>query len=327
MAAARPVDSVKPAPSMGSQSQLSLLSGSSTGSQGSQYNFNRILRWLQFVDENLESSSNQLLYLGAYAELKNRASEGITLASHVYHLLKERSNDDTRTLARYMFALKKLGRKRRGIYCNRQFFNILKMQPPSLEEFDVACRENKEFGFYQCLVDICVNIEEDKSLSKQVRIYTCRHVLGVLHENERTVARVFLKMLKRPEVLSKNNQDQLALVLGQVGATSCLLILQYYRSQFKLTEIEWENITPYLKTEQISELSYCTKTQSIMTCVTNNCGIFPQHQHHPQAHWIHHLYLWAATAQVHVRCIMHGNFIINPFISAPTSHLLNTGGE
>ena len=158
-----------------------------------------------------------------------------------------------------MFGLKKLGWKRRGLYCNNQFSKLLKITPPSTEQYDKCAMEEQEFSFYQCLVDICVNLEEDRNISKRVRMYACRHVLGVNPDNERSVAKVFLKMLKDPEILSKDNQDQLALVLGQVGAPSCLVILQHFRSQFndKLHEIHWEHVKPYLKMKNICEF-LCT---------------------------------------------------------------------
>lgn len=213
------------------------------------YNFHKILRWLLFVDNNLDSSSVQLLYLGAYSELKNKDSDGIVRASDVYHLLKERSSDDTLVLARFMYGVRKLGKKRRGVYCVDHFKKILKIEPPCIEQYD----KDAKFNFYQCLVDICVHLEEDRNISKRVRIYACRHVLGVNPNNIRTVAKVLLMMLKDPKVLSEAHQDQLALVLGQVGASSCLIILQNFRSHYKLGEIDWESVKPHLKTENICE--------------------------------------------------------------------------
>lgn len=237
--------------SITSQSQTSLDSQPSVTSQLSEYHFTKILRWLQFVDENLEGSSIQLLHLGAYYELKNRDSEGMVRPSDIYHLLKEGSSDDAHVLARFMYGLNKLGRKRRGLYCNSQFYKILQIEPSSTEQYKKRAMKEQEFGFYQCLVDISVSIEEDRNISKRVRMYACRHVLGIIPE--KTVAKVFLKMLKNPDILSKDNQYQLALVLGQVGASSCLIILQHFRSQFTLDEIDWEHVKPYLKMENICE--------------------------------------------------------------------------
>ena len=238
--------------SLVSRSIPSLTSQSSAGSQESPYNFRKILRWLQFVDENIAASSNHLLYLGAYLEIRDKDYYTIVAASNFYQALKEKIHDDAQTLARFMFALQKLGRKRRGIYCNNHFRKLVKIDPPSLEEYEERERTDKTFAFYQCLMDICVALDEEgNKISASVRLYACRHVLGILPQNEPTVARVFLKMLKNPEILSVDKQEQLALTLGQVGANSCLIILQHFRSQFKLIEIEWDKVKPYLKYENI----------------------------------------------------------------------------
>ena len=223
--------------------------GSITTTHDSDYGFNKILCWLEFVDGNLEKSSNDIMYLGAYSEIANRDSDHIVQASNIYHLLREKCINDRQTLARFMFALKKLGRKRHGIYCNTQFFKKVKILPPSTQDYDERTTENDEFGFYQCLVDLCVTLEEDRSTSKRVRMYASRYILGIYPES--TVAKLFLKMLKNPEILSKDNLDQLSLVLGQCGADSCQVMLQHYRLQFKKAEVEWETVTPHLKVEGI----------------------------------------------------------------------------
>lgn len=233
-------------------------SESSTSSQVSVYNFRKILRWLEFVDGNLDKDScKYLLCLGAYPEIKGRDYETIVVASNFYHALKERSPNDTQTLARFMYALHKLGRKKRGMYCNSQFKKTLKMDPPPfLEEYEEKAATEKEFGFHQCLVDICVTLEEDgNEMSTRVRKYACNHVLGILPQNERTVSKVLLKMLRKPDILSVEHHEQLALILGQVGAKSSLIILQHFRSQFKFDEIEWEKVQPYLRSVNICKFS------------------------------------------------------------------------
>ena len=226
----------------------------STAINGSEYGFNKILCWLEFVDSNIDKSSNDIMYLGAYSEIAPRDSEHIVQASNIYHLLRGKCINDSQTLARFMYALKKLGRKRRGIYCNNQFSKKIKVLPPSTHDCDDRATENHEFGFYQCLVDLCVTLEEDRSVSKRVRMYVSRYILGIYPES--TVAKLFLKMLRKPDILSKDNQEQLSLALGQCGADSCQVILQHFRLQFKKHEIEWENVTPYLKVEGICK--YCT---------------------------------------------------------------------
>ena len=65
---------------------------------------------------------------------------------------------------------------------------------------------------------------------------------------------MFLAMLKR-KVISKENQDQLALALDQVGATPGLVILSHFRSQFGMDDIDIEKLTPAPRPDNVCEFT------------------------------------------------------------------------
>ena len=250
----RPEDAADDIPKPKSNALLtpSLLSHSSSVSQASPYEYQKIAGWLRLVDDNLDKrTSNQLLFLGAKSEIGEGIVENCKRPSEFYILLSQRSNSDEQALARFMYALQGLGKW--GKYCNREFHKKAKTAPPSLEEYEQRAKSDREFGFYQCLVEMCVSLGEERDVSKRLKKYICRHIIVSRARNEGTIASVFLRMLRYPDVLSVTNQDQLALALDQVGAIRCWYILRQFRSQFNMPEIELESLTPCTREDNICE--------------------------------------------------------------------------
>ena len=240
-------DYVKPKP-LEARSETSLQSGLSSLNPG--YEILKILEWLAFVDGHIEKSSINIMTLGLY-EITQRAIESNKMdrVSDVYHLLTA-IMDPNEALTRFLYALEKLGRKRRGVYCVTHFERIVGIMRPSTHDYDIRVLEERKFAFYQVLVKICIRLEEDRNTSKRVRTYACRHVVG--SATLKTVADLFLKMLDA-EDLTVDDQGQLALVLGIIGENSCLEMLQNYRTLFKMDEIEWEQIQPKQRMQNIGK--------------------------------------------------------------------------
>ena len=238
----------------GTLSTPSLLSHTSMSSvmpPSCDYGYHKILGWLRFVDDILDKHrTNELLYLGAYYEIKESLMEKCKRPSEFYLLLRDsRAASDAQVLARFMYALQGLGRK--GNYCIREFSKKTSSTPPSTVEFRSLEREDKHFAFCQCLVKMCLTLKEESNISRCFRRYVCHHILVVAPQNEETVAKVFLRWMKRPQIFSEEKHEQLALALDQVGARACLIILQNFRSQFGMPEIEVENLTPYPRDDNI----------------------------------------------------------------------------
>ena len=219
--------------------------------RSTQYEFHNIVGWLQLVDDNLDKhSSIQLLHLGAKSEIGTGTVEHCKRPSDFYHLLRQTSSSDAQALARFTYALQGLGKY--GKYCNRQFTKKVKTEPPSTEEHGWRAKNERCFGFHQCLVEICVSLRDDPNVYKRFKRYIYHSVL-VRRSQDQTVAKLFLRMLEK-SVISEENQDQLALALDTVGATAGLVVLQHFRSQFNLPAIEVENLTPVPREDDICTL-------------------------------------------------------------------------
>lgn len=191
--------------------------------------------------------------------------------SEFYILLQQKSSSDAQALARFMYALQRLGR--RGKHCNRQFRAKTHIDPPSTEVYEERAKTDVLFAFHQCLVEICVSLGEDRNVSDRFKKFVCRYILAVRAKNKDTIAEVFLTMLKQGTI-SKENQDQLALALDQVGARASLVILCHFRSQFKMDDIDVESLTPGPRPDNVCELvskPHCETTIvaiMIVSCVT-----------------------------------------------------------
>jgi hypothetical protein len=234
-------------------SSQSLISQSSSASLVSKYRYDKILGWLHYVDDNLNKvTSKHLLTLGARSEIGERVAENCKQPSEFFVLLQQRSSTDAQALARFMYALQRLGR--RGKHCNKQFQTITRISPPPTDVYEENAKTQMEFSFHQCLVEICVSLGEDRNVSDRFKKFVCRYVLAVHAKNKETVAEVFLTMLKR-RVISKENQDQLALALDQVGATAGLVILSHFRSQFGMDDIDIEKLTPGPRPDNVCEFT------------------------------------------------------------------------
>lgn len=202
------------------------------------------------MDKNIDKrTACQLFYLGTKSEgIGEGAIEYCKRPSEFYQFLRPVYASGAQSLARFMYALRGLGKQ--GKYCNQQFTPKCKLQPPPMEEFEIKAKKEKEFAFHQMLVEMCVHLDRDRNLFKRLHKYICRHILIRKFYSDETAADVFLRMLHYPEILSVEKQDQLALALDQVGDAACLFILKHYRSQFDLPEIELESS---LKPQQVDD--------------------------------------------------------------------------
>ena len=222
----------------------------------SDYSYHKILKWLQFVDNNLNRyTSIQLLFLGARSEIGEGQYENCKRPSEFYLLLQESGLSPEEALARFMYALKGLGKT--GKYCNDQFFKKTNTHPPSIEVYERLVRENKnkKFAFCQCLVRMCMIFKRDSDISRRFRQFVCQQILAVRAQNEDTVAKVFLRLFTRPDIFSEEKHEQLALALDRIGATACMVILQDFRSQFAMADIDVETLAPQ-RDDNVCELNW-----------------------------------------------------------------------
>ena len=207
-----------------------------------------ILSWLTFVDVNITESGVHILKLGLFQEISYGKIQNLNAASSLYQALKSRLGRD-RALARFLYALKKLGRRRHGKHCAEQFDIQVKLP------YDHNPEISEDQMLYQCLVEMCIELDSQHEVFSSLRKYVCRHVLRAnwRHQKVQNPAFLFVLMLQEGHI-SVENQDKLAKSLDQVRAQSCLVILRHYRNKYGWPEInadpqyeEFEDICKYTK--------------------------------------------------------------------------------
>ena len=194
----------------------------------------RILQWLTFVDNQIDRTSLYILKLGLYGEIPPGRMENLNTPSSLYHALKSLLGERN-ALPRFLYALKKLGSKRRGILCITNFTNNISTPP------EITNEQLKGQWLYECFMEMCIDLDGQRDVSRRLRNYASRHVLGVNWRHIDHIAHLFERLLQE-ECISNNNQDKLAFILDAAGAKSCIVILQHYRLNNGLDEIDIEHI-------------------------------------------------------------------------------------
>ena len=219
--------------SKASESTLSLPSTMSAATGDFDHDV-RILQWLTFVDNQIDRTSLYILKLGLHGEIPQGRMENLTTPSSIYHALKSLLGE-RKALPRFLYALRKLGSKRRGKLCVTNFRNNISTPPEITDE------QLEDQWLYLCLMEMCIDLDGQRDISRRLRNYASRHVLGVNWRHIDHIAHLFVRLLQE-EYISKDNQDKLAFILDAAGAKSCLVILQQYRSNNGLDEIDVDNI-------------------------------------------------------------------------------------
>ena len=76
-------------------------------------NDDRVRRWLEIVDRHIDNSSVEIMKLGLRTELTQTERDKAKTASDLYYALANHTDSEA-LLARYVYALEKLGRRRHG---------------------------------------------------------------------------------------------------------------------------------------------------------------------------------------------------------------------
>ena len=206
-----------------------------------------ILSWLNFVDTNIIESSVDILKLGLFKEISYGKIEKLNTASSLYQVLKSQLGR-RRGLGRFLYALRCLGRRRHGIHCTEQFDNQVKLpyNPHPAET-------SEDQMLYQCLVEMCIELDSQREVFLSLRKYVCRHIIGInwRHPKVQNPALLFLLMLVEGHI-SVENRDTLAKSLDQVRAQSCLVILRNYGNEYGWPEIDVDK-----EFEDMCKLSVC----------------------------------------------------------------------
>ena len=191
----------------------------------------RVLKWLSVVDEHIDESSIEIMKLGLQTELKQTERDNAKKPSDLYHALKNHIHEPEALLARYVYALEKLGRRRHGFRAVRKLSNFT-MEKPA--KFDPT-RKPPEFNFYQCLVDICVHL--DTSCHSRLIAYATKTLLDGTNPGLIKSPQELLTKLLQMKLISKDNQKDLVEALHIIGADKCVEYIHCYCHQNGLPEI------------------------------------------------------------------------------------------
>ena len=193
-------------------------------------NDDRVRRWLEIVDRHIDNSSIEIMKLGLRTELTQIERDKAKTASDLYRALANHIDSEA-LLARYIYALEKLGRRRHGYRAVRKLSEFSIEKPV---KFDPASKP-LEFSFHQCLVDISVHL--DTSCHSRLIAYAAKAFLDGANPRLIQSPHELLINLLQMRVISKDDQKDLVEALHITGADKCVGYIHDYRHQNGLPEI------------------------------------------------------------------------------------------
>lgn len=176
-----------------------------------------------------------IMKLGMRGELTQTVRDAVLKPSDLYHALAKRY-DGPILLARFIYALEKLGHRRHGCRAVRQLSEFYISKP---EKFNPAtCMRRKKlkfFLFYQCLVEVLVHLGEEHYPMLMFH-FTSTYLHGANPNTIESPAALFTQLLDKA-VIRKDNIDTLVDGLRKIGDyRNADRVLNYllYHSQSKL---------------------------------------------------------------------------------------------
>jgi hypothetical protein len=133
-------------------------------------------------------------------------------------------------LARFIYALERLGHRRHGYRAIDQLSDFSIVEPPDFHPATYLGRDElKIFRFLQNMMKVLVCLKGDTQ-QKLIKYFTDKHLHGTNPSNIKTLCSLFTLLLER-EVISPDKTQALAEALKEVGATDvserCNLQLHY----------------------------------------------------------------------------------------------------
>ena len=180
-----------------------------------------VRKWLAFVDIDLiDNESREILKFGMRTELSQEKRDAARKPSDLYIALSESTHyqniHPTVLLARFVYALTKLGHRRYGRRAIEQLSRFSIEKPT---EFCPAeyMRDDKlqEFLFHQCLVEIMVKLKEGSD-NQLIRYFSKNHFHGA---NPRMISdrvMLFTELVHRG-IITKNETTALVYGLQAIG--------------------------------------------------------------------------------------------------------------
>ena len=168
--------------------------------------------------------------LGMRGELTQTERDAAHRPSDLYHTLVKHYSE--LALARFIYALEKLGHRRHGRRVVNQLSKFFISKP---DQFNPAAymseQKLKLFQLHQCLVDVLVNLEEEHYL--KIITHFARACLDGINPNTiESPCALFTQMLDRG-VITKDNTDTLVEGLRKIGDNRNAQKVQHYHSNGK----------------------------------------------------------------------------------------------
>ena len=166
---------------------------------------NKVLMWLQVVDNHIDDNSVEIMKLGLQMELTQTKRDNAKRPSDLYHALANHYQDSEVRLSRYVYALERLGHRRHGFRAVRRLNEFSIKRPVQFDP--TMCSKPLEFNFYQCLVDISVHL--DTSCHSRLIAFAAKALLdGANPGLIKSPHELLLKFLQM-RVISKDDQKDL----------------------------------------------------------------------------------------------------------------------
>ena len=188
--------------------------------QNSDFNSEQAYAWTLRVDDYIDEDSLEIMKLGMRSELTQAQRDESRSPSDLYHAIECRYHDSSVCLARFIYALKRLGHRRYGYRAIRQLSEFPIVEPPAFHPTTcLGTDEFKRFRFLQNLVEVLVCLKGNQDTQdKLIRYFVEEHLHGTNPNNIKTLCHLFTLLLER-EVISADRPQALVEALNKVGAT------------------------------------------------------------------------------------------------------------
>ena len=180
---------------------------------------NKVHKWIIRVDEHIDQESLEIMKLGMQSELKQIDTEKAERPSDLYHALECRYQyqEPSVCLARFIYALKRLGHRRHGHRAIEQL-NYFIPEPTEFHPATYMSRNDlKMFEFLQNLVGILVSLKEKhKMQQKLIKLFAEKHLNRTNPNNIKTLCSLFTLLLQR-EIITADRPQALIEAMKEVS--------------------------------------------------------------------------------------------------------------
>ena len=181
----------------------------------------REYKWILQVDGYIDQESLEIMKLGMRSELTQVDRDKAKRPSDLYRALecRYRYRDSSVCLARFIYALKRLGHGRYGYRAIEQLseFSIRKPSTEFRPATYMSKKDLKKFKFLQNLVGVLVTLTEDNKIQQMlIKHFVEKHLNRINPRNINSLCSLFILLLER-EVITADEPQALIEAMKEVG--------------------------------------------------------------------------------------------------------------